>query len=62
MEWRDESRPCERVDGDPSERARIKALARVEAALRQLRYGRVVVTVQDGRPMIVEVVEQEKIA
>ena len=44
------------------ERARLEALTRVEAALRNLRYGRVVVTVQDGRPVIVEVVEQEKIA
>lgn len=44
------------------ERARLEALTRVEVALRNLRYGRVVVTVQDGRPVIVEVVEQEKIA
>ncbi|WPD20194.1 DUF2292 domain-containing protein [Thermaerobacter composti] len=44
------------------ERARLEALTRVEVALRNLRYGRVVVTVQDGRPVLVEVVEQEKIA
>ena len=44
------------------ERARLEALTRVEAALRNLRYGRVVVTVQDGRPVLVEKVEQEKIA
>ena len=47
---------------DEWDRARLKALTRVAEALRELRYGRVVVTVQDGRPVLVEVVEQEKIA
>ena len=43
------------------ERARLEALTRVEAALRNLKYGEVVVTVQGGKPILVETRKQERI-
>ncbi|PZN08381.1 MAG: hypothetical protein DIU69_10145 [Bacillota bacterium] len=52
----------EQIRDTDRERARLEALTRVEAYLRQIRWGSVVVKVQDGRPVLVEKVEQEKIA
>lgn len=44
------------------ERARLEALVRVEAALRRVDEGRVIVIVQGGRPVAVEITAEEPIA
>lgn len=43
------------------ERARLEALVRVEAALRRVDDGRVIVIVQGGRPVAVEITAEERI-
>lgn len=43
------------------ERARMEALVRAESALRNLQYGKVVITVQGGKPVLVETHQQERI-
>ena len=53
-----ETRPAPRASPEDQ---RARALAKVEAALDNLTHGRITVVMQDGRPVRVEVTDQDNL-